>query len=221
VQAKVLQSASKFAVFLSDLGINVDFTSLADGSLIPTGSLGYVAGETNEAAAKRYLASMGTSPECVTVIRYEPSGKATASPGKMVPLARACLAPDPVNGFTEYAMPITLPPAPPPAIRKNMEPPRTADTVISLAKELLGDYSTKGCTKDAAHIPYFNDTDPRIYILLDGCVGRGLHLIRRNKEGWELEYPYEPYIPGRVAVLDRIVRLIQANPMTTLRANRK
>ena len=140
-------------------------------------------GTTNTEAAEWFLRMQGQiGTGCME------AGKVTQSSGtgSVVPNARPC-PPAPAGVLSDYTLSLTLPAlTPPDAIQKKTTPPDQEALVAAVRQYVESRVHICGPLK--ARIPFYSDTDPRVYVLLPpgGNCPRGVATFSRAMDSrWE------------------------------------
>ena len=140
-------------------------------------------GTTNTEAAEWFFRMQGQiATGCIETGKAKPN----SAVGSTVPIGRPC-PPAPAGVLSDYTLPFTLPAlTPPDAIQKKTTPP-DRDALVAAVRQYV-ESRAQICGPLKARIPFYSDTDPRVYVLLPqagDCPGGVATFSRATDSRWE------------------------------------
>lgn len=189
VQAKVVRSSREVAVFVSAIGVNVRFPVSLYNKILPAQMGDHRANDTNDSAARRYLAQRTEEQDCVPV-KHAPPGESPAVPGSpgIVPMKRVCPSGTSPSEVSEQDLWLVLPPLDPPESVALRKVPSSLRELKPLVAGTVGGFGTPDCHMALSIIPYYADEDPWVYVLVERTCGeRAVYIFSRDTAGqWEV-----------------------------------
>jgi hypothetical protein len=216
IEARVLRIQNHLYTFLAPIRLTIDFTVSVPDLQIKSVGISVPAQKTNAEAITFFLqmrAAYGTG--CLGQVLGDKAAPTRTITTNRIPPARPCLQQEDI--LSDESFTFSLPELKPPDSIQNRSLPSDNDGFVTEVRQFLESHR-EDCesTTITATIPYYSDTDPRVYVLLQsgGKCERGIASFSRAPNGrWEFG-KFTLDVPRQQ--LARIISQIESNTALTL-----
>ncbi len=186
MEVRVLRTPTHLYAFLAPLRLGVDITaSPPDFQVQAVGITGSAAPNNAEAVASFLQIRAEVGSGCSGQVQQAPRKAGKDQTGKVLPVSRPCPDQEAILGDETFAF--VLPELTPPDSIRRKSVPANKDTLAAEVKRYLKSRG-KRCGATTARIPFYSETDPRVYVLIEsaGDCPRGVVTYSRAADGrWE------------------------------------
>ncbi len=211
----IVRSRKQAALFVRDLDVSLIFSEGANNALLVQYGE-YHTGETNEAAAQRYMRNAAGQPsDCVSLSSLS-QPKANTQSGSTLPQKRVCAGSTAEPPFTQEERVLTLPELKPPSFDETSVLAGALQQLRLAIKEGIGQYVGGRIPMARVIVPRFSLEDPYVFVFVDFGVGRQGGIVRFRPEpdgSWSGDKLVTAGPPNDA---DWTVRQIKANAMETI-----
>lgn len=205
IEVRVMRTQDRLYAILGPVHMVLDILTEGPQYRVHTVSIVNPPNTTNAEAAEWFFRLQGQigAGGCIDTSKQAPNPRA----GSTIPMGRPCPA-APSSVLSDNMLPFTLPAlTPPDAIQKKTVPPDSGALVAEVRQYIESRRQICGPLK--AQIPFYSDTDPRVYVLLSrgGNCPRGVATFSRNRDSrWEFgkffgDFPQEQ-LAGVIAKIE-------------------
>jgi len=186
IEVRVLRTQAHLYAFLAPLRMGVDITASPPDFRVQAVAITGSPAPTNAEAVASFLQMRGQAGSgCFGQIQQDPRSPAKNQKGKVLPLDRPCADQEAILG--DETFPFVLRELTPPDSIQTKSVPTDRDALAAQLQRYLRSRS-KRCGASTARIPFYSDTDPRVYVFLQsaGDCPRGVATYSRAADGrWE------------------------------------
>jgi hypothetical protein len=214
IEVRVLRAQRHLHAFLAPLGLRIDITASPPGFQAQAVDITGSPPQTNPEAVASFLQRRAQAGRnCSGQVQRGTSGPLKDQAGRVLPLDRPCSDQEAILGDETFLF--VLPELTPPDSIQTKSLPSDKDALVAEVRRYLESRS-KRCGVTTARIPFYSDTDPRIYVFFKSARNcpRGVATFSRAAEGrWEFGKFFADVAKEE---LSSIIGRIEANTALTL-----
>jgi hypothetical protein len=183
IDLQVIRTQDRLYAILGPLHLVVNMVVQGTEYRVQTVEIVRPPGTTNAEAAEWFSRMQGPAGMAACI---ETRKRSLNQAGVTIPIARRCPA-APGGVLSENTLAFTLPALTPPDAIQRKNIPSDKDVLVTAVRQYVGS-RIRICGPLKAKIPYYSDTDPRVYVLLpqSGDCPRGVATFSRATDSrWE------------------------------------